>query len=129
MHVLILAHRTCKIKTKFAYYYIIFFLLNGFLVVLIGQSWEKRSAGVGLVSLQFFGYLKRQLVLLILRMFLLLKIYVTYVTSLHNKLRILLCTYVGGGGGVRPLFNTSLFTLKLKFCPNSLRMTPESQRP
>ena len=30
---------------------------------------------------------------------------------------------------VRPLVNTSLFTLKLLFCPNSLRMTPKSQRP
>ena len=31
--------------------------------------------------------------------------------------------------GVHPLVNTPLFTLKLEFCPNSLRMTPESQRP
>ena len=30
--------------------------------------------------------------------------------------------------GVRPLVSASLFTLKLKFCPNSLRMTPESQK-
>ena len=31
--------------------------------------------------------------------------------------------------GVCPLVNTLLFTLNLKFCPNSLRMTPESERP
>ena len=31
--------------------------------------------------------------------------------------------------GVCPLVNTSLFKVNLKFCPNSLRMTPESERP
>ena len=30
--------------------------------------------------------------------------------------------------GVHPLVSTSLFTLKLKFCLNSLRMTPESRK-
>ena len=28
-----------------------------------------------------------------------------------------------------PLVNTSLFTMKLEFCPNSLGLAPESQRP
>ena len=29
---------------------------------------------------------------------------------------------------VHPIVSTSLFTVKLKLCPNSLRMTPESQK-
>ena len=62
MHVLILALRRWIIKKKFAY---LFFWLIGLLIVLIERFWEKRSGGGGLVALRFFGYLKKQLELLI----------------------------------------------------------------
>ena len=64
---------------------------------------RKRSRGVGIVTLQFLGYLKKQLELLILKE----RFYYVY-------------------EGVHHLVNTSLFTLKLKFCLNSLRKTPEA---
>ena len=57
-------------------------------------------------------------------MFLLVK----YIRNLQIRLRNELLyshvfiTYIKG-------FTPSLFTLKLKFCPNFLRMTPESQKP
>ena len=44
---------------------LILFCINGFLLVLIGRFREIRGGEGGLVALQFFGYLKRQLELLI----------------------------------------------------------------
>ena len=48
---------------------------------------------------------------------------VTYVTNFYIRM-VLLRIW-----GSWPLANTSLFTLTLKFCPNSLRMNIESQIP
>ena len=49
-------------------------------------------------------------------------------SNLRNELLYLYIFYYVYDG-VRPLVNTSLFTLKLECCSNSLRMTTESQRP
>ena len=54
-------------------------------------------------------------------------IYVTYKLTYVRNFCILIFYYIYEG--VHPLVSTSLFTLKLKFCPDFLRMTPESQRP
>ena len=62
MHVLILGLLRAIIKTKFASF---FFQLNGFLTILIEWFWEKKVRKGSLVALRFFGYLKRQLELLI----------------------------------------------------------------
>ena len=47
--------------------------------------------------------------------------------SLRNEL-LYFHVFIAYMKGVHPLVSTSLFTLKLKFCPNFLRMTPESQK-
>ena len=125
MHVLILALRRWIIKTKFAY---LFFWLIGFLVVLIEWFWEKRSGRGGLVAHRFFGYLKRQLELLIFYECLLVKDIRNLQISLRNELSEFSCFYYVYEG-IHPLVSTSLFTLKHKSCPNFLRMTPESQKP
>ena len=88
-----------------------------------------RGGEGGLVALQFFGYLKRQLELLIFNeRFLFVKHIRNLKINLRNKL---LYSYIFDYiyEGICPLVNTSLFTLNLKFCPNSLRITPESERP
>ena len=119
MHVLILAPRRWIIKTKFAYLFI--FLLNSFLIVLIERFWEKKSGGGGLVALRVFGYLKRQLELLGFYECLLVKDIRNLQISLRNELLYshVFITYMNG----LVLVNTSLFTLKLKCCPNFLWMT------
>ena len=61
MHGLVFAFCPWIIKTKFVN---LIFWLNGFLLVLIRRFWEK-GVGGGLVALQSFGYLKRQLELII----------------------------------------------------------------
>ena len=86
--------------------------------------------GGGLVALQilityfkatrtFLFYLRTCLLVINIRNYEL-----TYVTNFY--IRMIFITYMRG---IHPLVNTLLFTLKLEFCPNSLRMTPESQRP
>ena len=72
MDVLILALRTSIIKTKFAYY--LFFLAKWLSPSFDLTILRKKSGGEGLVTLRFCGYLKRQLELLVLQTFLLVKI-------------------------------------------------------
>jgi hypothetical protein len=77
------------------------FLLNDF---------EKKGGGGGPVALQFFGYLKRALKLLIL---LVINIHNLRI-NLDNELQYsyIFITYIRG---VQPLVNTSLFMLKFEF--------------
>ena len=51
-------------------------------------------------------------------------VYNIIVLYVYNIMYIILCIW-----GAFSLVNTSLFILNLKFCPNSLRMTPESETP
>ena len=69
----------------------------------------------------------RSLLLIFYESILLVKIYVTY--KLAYVKNFLLSYFYYTYERVRPLVSTSLFTLNLKFCPNSLRMTPELQKP
>ena len=82
-----------------------------------------RDGEGGLAALQFFGYLKRLLELLIFeRTFLLIKNMRNLRINLRNKLLysyiFIMCTR-----GFFTLVNTSLFTLNRRFCADSLRMT------
>ena len=71
MHVLILALRRGIINTKFASFFLANWLSYSFDRMILGKKW---NGGGSLVALRFFGYLKRQLELVIfLRMFLLVK--------------------------------------------------------
>ena len=63
MHVLILAHRRGITKTKFAYlFFVAKWLSHSFDRMILRK---KEREGGSLVVLRFFGYLKRQLELLI----------------------------------------------------------------
>ena len=87
---------------------------------------RKRGGGGGLIALQFLGYLKRQLEPT--NVFVRKKNIRNLRINLRNEL-LYSYIFIMYMSGVCPLANTLLLTQKLKFCPNSLRMTPEPERP
>ena len=124
MHVLILALCREIIKTKFAYFFLAKWLSHNFDRMILRKKERGRKPSCPPI---FWLIKKATRTFNFLRIFLLVKIYVTYKLAYVKNL-LFSCFYYTYER-VRPIVSTSLFTLNLKFCPNSLRMTPESQKP
>ena len=125
MHVLILALRRGIIKTNFAYlFFLAKWLSHNFNRMILRKKERGRKPSC---PPNFWLIKKATRTFKFLRIFLLVKdirnLYLAYVKNF-----LFSCFYYTYER-VRPLVSTSLFTLNLKFCPNSLRMTPESQKP